>query len=441
MNIEKTYTVGRLARRFGLSRSTLLYYDSIGLLKPFAHAPGEYRQYTEADAARLETIMTYRKAGLPLAEIRQVMAAPDSRLKQALEARLAELSGEMRTLREQQGFILKLLGGAELPGDDVLDKKTWTSLLKASGLSEQDMVRWHAEFERRSPENHRRFLRLLCIPEEEIRTIRSWSRAPQDAARIQKLSTRQIELLVELFSDTPRQGPGSPETTQRALGMLPQLPQGPEGSAGPEIVEVGCGEGGTTLDLARHFGGRVTAVDVFDCFLDKLRAKITATGLSNISIKKQDMAVLDFEAESLDLIWAESCVFIIGFEAAVASWNRFLKPGGVFVVSDVSWLTESPGDEIREFWAESYPAMLNIREHLEVMAKAGYECLDHFTQPESDWEMIYRPMREGGLARLEAAHPDDVQARELITAMRREMELYSRYSSQYGHEFYIMRKL
>lgn len=38
-------TVGRLTKKFGLSRSTLLYYDSIGLLTPAAHMKGEYRTY------------------------------------------------------------------------------------------------------------------------------------------------------------------------------------------------------------------------------------------------------------------------------------------------------------------------------------------------------------------------------------------------------------
>lgn len=434
MNKSKTYTVGRLAKRFGLSRSTLLYYDSIGLLHPSVHEPGEYRHYIEEDTERLASIMVYRKAGLALAEIKTVLDAPDTRLRMALESRLSELSEEVRTLRDQQAFVLKLLGG-ELPEDEAMNKETWTSLLAASGLSEQDMKRWHSEFERRSPENHRRFLELLSIPKEEIQSIRSWSRAPQEAARIVKLSTRQIELLVEMFSDTPRQGPGSPETTQRVFSMLPYMEEN------PTIVEVGCGEGGTTLDLARTFGGHVTAVDVFECFMDKLRGKIADAGLTNITIRNQDMTVLDFEPESLDLIWAESCVFIMGFEAALTSWSRFLKPGGALVISDVSWLVDEPDEEIRNFWAVGYPGMLGIKDHRKVINNSGYILLEHFTQPESDWEAIYGPLRETKLPLLKAKYPDDMQAQELIAATELEMMLYPKYAHQYGHEFYIIRKL
>ncbi len=47
--------------------------------------------------------------------------------------------------------------------------------LKASGLTEADMRRWHVEFERAAPEDHQQFLEFLHIPEGEIRTIRDWS--------------------------------------------------------------------------------------------------------------------------------------------------------------------------------------------------------------------------------------------------------------------------
>ena len=62
----KTFTVGALGRRFGLSRSALLYYDQIGLLVPSARSSAGYRLYTEEDAQRLERICLFRNAGLAL---------------------------------------------------------------------------------------------------------------------------------------------------------------------------------------------------------------------------------------------------------------------------------------------------------------------------------------------------------------------------------------
>ena len=182
MNERPFYTVGRLARRHGLSRSTLLFYDRIGLLRPAGRTPGGYRCYSEADAARLAQITTYRRAGLGLKAIARVLEAPASRLVRALEDRLEELSTEIRGLRAQQRLILDLLGSDRLPEDGALDKAAWVELLRASGFSEADMWSWHQAFERRAPEKHLRFLQALSIPADEIDTIRRCAAAPQPMA-------------------------------------------------------------------------------------------------------------------------------------------------------------------------------------------------------------------------------------------------------------------
>jgi DNA-binding transcriptional MerR regulator len=170
------YTVGKLAKKFGLSRSTLLYYDSIGLLAPSARTESDYRLYSEPDAKRLEQICTYRETGLSLKEIGQVLDSPETQLAQTLEKRLEELSREIDRLRGQQNFILGILK-SDRPGKikGGLTKEDWVGLLSASGYSEKDMLLWHVEFEKTDPERHRAFLELLGIPTQEIAMIRSWA--------------------------------------------------------------------------------------------------------------------------------------------------------------------------------------------------------------------------------------------------------------------------
>jgi MerR family transcriptional regulator, thiopeptide resistance regulator len=176
-----TYTIGRLAKRFHLARSTLLYYDSIGLLKPSSRTEGSYRVYSERDAERLEQICLYRRAGLRLEEIGRVIDAPENRLVSVLERRLEELNEDIARLRQQQHFIIGLLkNNALFERMGVMSKETWVSLLKASGFTEQEMIRWHIEFERLSPEGHQRFLKFLCIPDDEIEAIRSWATSEKD---------------------------------------------------------------------------------------------------------------------------------------------------------------------------------------------------------------------------------------------------------------------
>jgi DNA-binding transcriptional MerR regulator len=166
-------TVTKLARAAGLSRSTVLYYESIGLLGKVKRSAGNYRQYGEADALRLRQIRMYRDAGLTLADIRAVLDRPAGGFADILERRLAQLGDEMERLRSQQYAIAQLL---KTKRRDMLTKEKWTQVMRDSGFSDDDMRRWHAQFEKAEPEEHEQFLKFLHIPEAEVKTIREWSR-------------------------------------------------------------------------------------------------------------------------------------------------------------------------------------------------------------------------------------------------------------------------
>jgi DNA-binding transcriptional MerR regulator len=171
------HTVGRLAARHRLSRSTLLYYDAIGLLRPSGRSPSGYRLYGDGEARKLEAICRYRDVGLTLGEIREIMAAPADRTAAILERRLAALERDIARLREQQRVVVRLLQGrAKLRRTRAMDKTRWVALLRASGLSDEDMWRWHVEFERLEPAAHQDFLESLGIAPDEIAAIRASSR-------------------------------------------------------------------------------------------------------------------------------------------------------------------------------------------------------------------------------------------------------------------------
>ena len=172
------YTIGQVGHLAQLSRSTLLYYDHIGLLPPNAKSPAGYRLYSEADLARLERIRTYRAAGLSLERIKELLRADDlDHLTQTLEARLLALNQEIQQLREQQRLVIDLLGQAHyfIQGR-VLDKSIWTDLLREAGLDDAAMYRWHEAFEQSLPEAHQDFLESLGLDAAEITHIRQASR-------------------------------------------------------------------------------------------------------------------------------------------------------------------------------------------------------------------------------------------------------------------------
>lgn len=176
------YTVGALARSVGLARSTLFYYDRIGLLTPSHRSATRYRLYGEEARARLETIRTYREVGLGLAEIRSLLEARGVRTAVILTERLERLNQEIARLRDQQRVIARLLKNrALLKKARALDKRRWVQILSAAGLDDAAMHRWHVEFEALAPEAHQDFLESLGIPSREIASIRRWSRSRSSA--------------------------------------------------------------------------------------------------------------------------------------------------------------------------------------------------------------------------------------------------------------------
>jgi DNA-binding transcriptional MerR regulator len=171
---EKPLTVTAMGRRFGLSRSALLYYDRIGLLSPGARSGAGYRLYSVADVARLERIMALRAGGLPLEHIREVLDSRSS-LTALLEQQLLALNGQMLQLQEQQRVLCAMLGQPATAR--TMDRTGWTAMFRAIGLDDEAMRRWHVAFEARQPEAHQAFLVSLGIDAVEVERLRAEARS------------------------------------------------------------------------------------------------------------------------------------------------------------------------------------------------------------------------------------------------------------------------
>ena len=169
-------SISQLAARFELSRSTLLYYERIGLLLPSGRSPAGYRQYSAADQSRLERIVQYRDAGIPLADIGALLDDNRARWAGILERRLQRIQQEISGLRQQQQLIVRMLQpeGGISPHHPV-SKAAWVTLLRDCGMTDEDMWDWHRRFEQRMPRGHQEFLESLGLDEAEIRAIRNQS--------------------------------------------------------------------------------------------------------------------------------------------------------------------------------------------------------------------------------------------------------------------------
>ena len=249
----------------------------------------------------------------------------------------------------------------------------------------------------------------------------------------------------EIFHPSlPRLGPGDDASTIRALDMaferLRRRPV-PLESGHLRILDIGCGTGAQTIQLARYTGESIVAVDNHQPYLDELARRASATGLSDrIKPRLGDMHALGMDRESFDIVWAEGCLFVMGFREGLAACHDLLVPRGIMGASEMVWLADDPPTECRDYFMETYPAITGIESNLEAIRRAGFEVVGHFILPESSWlTPFYQPLEKRLLSlRPECVGDDDKLG--LIDSIQHEIDIFRKYSAYFGYAFYIMQR-
>lgn len=101
---------------------------------------------------------------------------------------------------------------------------------------------------------------------------------------------------------------------------------------GQRILDVGCGCGETTLELARRAGdsGFVMGVDISHLLLKTARQLAQASGLTNVRFEQGDAQTFQFVPESSDLVFSRfGIMFFDDPEAAFGNLRSALRSGGL----------------------------------------------------------------------------------------------------------------
>ena len=195
--------------------------------------------------------------------------------------------------------------------------------------------------------------------------------------------------------------------------MLPPMKE-------PRILDIGCGSGIPTLELAGLGQGEVVGIDIDQPALERFVRRIQEAGLTGrVHALNCSMFDMDFQDESFDIIWAEGSIYAIGFATGLRQWRRLLKTGGFLVIHDEQG---------------------TVREKLEQISSCGYELLGYFVlSKEAWWTQYFAPLQEW-IAECRARCPSDPGILEEIQQAQAELDMYEEYPERKSSVYFVVRK-
>jgi len=200
---------------------------------------------------------------------------------------------------------------------------------------------------------------------------------------------------------------------RKALRMLPKIDK-------PRILDIGCGSGIPTLELARLGQGEVIGIDIDQTALDKFASNIAESGLSDrVKALNCSLINMDFPEETFDIIWSEGSIYAIGFERGLREWKRFLKPGGFMVIHD------EQGD---------------VNDKLEQISKCGYELLGHFLLSKETWWKEYFAPLEKLITEAKTRGSNNLKLLEEIQQAQGELDTFYKDPELNSSVYFVMKR-
>ena len=240
-------------------------------------------------------------------------------------------------------------------------------------------------------------------------------------------------LIYRVFEPLSQGAPGSDAETLRALDLVPDR----DGIR--QVLDLGVGYGRTTLALAGALPvAGIIAIEIHAPLVAALTATLHKTGLaSRVEAVCGTMERPGVNAASLDLVWAEGCIYVMGRARALTAWRRLLSPAGCIAFSDLAWWTDTPSREAHDFWATEYPDMASEERIRSDAHSAGFRVIDSFRLSGTAHDAYYAPLAER-VAEL-AEHKDDAME-EILGTIRTEIDIARQFSNEAGYTFFVLER-
>ncbi|WGV98690.1 MerR family transcriptional regulator [Vibrio sp. YMD68] len=389
------YLISELATKAGLSRTTLLYYEKLGLINGHRLENG-YRYYNESDMQQLFLIQQLQSAGLTLKECQCCIEAKLD--KRILRERLIQLNDDIEKKEQARELLLGLLG-------------------------ERSQRELHNSLNKNAPSVYLNWLNNQGYSDKEALRLKWLSKDMNE-------HDSYMKDFMTVFETLERWGPGSQKDSLKAMSLI-------AAETMTDILEIGCGTGTSTLLLAENSAAHITAVDNEPIAIEQLNEKIQNAQFNHrISPVFASMTELPFQAKSFDAIWAEGCVYIMGMENALKQWKPLLKEHGVLMVSDLVWLTDFPDEETKQFWQADYPDIQSIPKRLALFKKLGYDVVEHFSLQVDAWQNYWFPLKK----RVQELKPVMPESQALVD-IEKEISIYERTAAKdFTYQYFVLKR-
>ena len=202
--------------------------------------------------------------------------------------------------------------------------------------------------------------------------------------------------------------------TKKAFQILPKMNK-------PRILDIGCGSGIPTIELAKLSGGDIIGIDIDQDALNMLNKKARTLGLSDrVKAENCSLFEINFPVESFDIIWAEGAIASIGFEGVLRKWRRLLKPNGFMVLHD---------------------DLGNKEEKLKIIPECGYKLVDYFQLADDEWGVRYYEPLEKRIKELSAKYGNDPNFLDAIKQHQYEINEYKKNPNRFRSIYFIIQKI
>lgn len=219
--------VGELAKRAGITVRTLHHYEQTGLLLPSARSEAGYRLYNLADVQRLHMIQALAKAGLELAEIKDFLEQDTLSLPDLLDAQIALLDRQLRSIHTLREQLCALRTGLEEESEP--DLESWLQTLELMHMYD----RWFTKEE----------LQQLPFAAEGERLASIWAALVAEAQtliaqKVAETDTKAMDLAIRWMDRLEQDTAGKPEFLTRLNEMHSVEPQMRERTGiTPQIID------------------------------------------------------------------------------------------------------------------------------------------------------------------------------------------------------------